>query len=61
MMGYWDEVVHPERLPIEQREAWHRDAWRREQEELLFASQSGYLGSRFEYRLPSVLPSEYPE
>lgn len=35
IMGYWDENPDPRHLPISEREAWHRDAWDREQTELL--------------------------
>jgi len=35
IMGYWDESPDPRHLPISEREAWHRDAWLREQDELL--------------------------
>lgn len=33
-MGYWDETPDPRNLPIDEREAWHRDAWAREQDTL---------------------------
>lgn len=28
---YWSQEQHPERLAMPEREAWHRDAWDREQ------------------------------
>jgi hypothetical protein len=32
---YWaDQETHPATLPMVAREAWHRDAWDREQDEL---------------------------
>lgn len=34
-MTYWQHTdEHPGRMPINEREAWHRDAWDREQVEL---------------------------
>ena len=44
-MNYWaDTTETPRTLPITEREAWHRDAWDREQDELLRMShsQAGY-------------------
>lgn len=43
-MGYWDETPDPRHLPIEEREAWHRDAWDREQHELfkISSASAGY-------------------
>lgn len=34
METYWAREEHPADLPITEREAWHRDAWDREQAEL---------------------------
>lgn len=34
-MSYWEREEHPEELPVNEREAWHRDAWDREQTALL--------------------------
>lgn len=31
---YWTTIQRPSRLPPAEREAWHRDAWDREQTEL---------------------------
>lgn len=32
---YWNETdIHPSSMPIVAREAWHRDAWDREQDAL---------------------------
>jgi hypothetical protein len=31
---YWEQEHHPERLAVPEREAWHRDAWDKEQREL---------------------------
>lgn len=36
MTTYWEHTdEHPGALPINEREAWHRDAWDREQVALL--------------------------
>jgi hypothetical protein len=34
-MSFWDETtINPSTLPIQSREAWHREAWNLEQDEL---------------------------
>lgn len=38
-MSYWQDHPHPSQLPISEREAWHRDAWDREQMELLMLTR----------------------
>lgn len=42
-MTYWEEVAHPALLPDDTREAWHRDAWDREQTELYWLAQSSLI------------------
>lgn len=44
MPTYWEYTdEHPAQMPISEREAWHRDAWDREQTELM-AMTSGHAG-----------------
>jgi hypothetical protein len=39
MMSYWDEEVHPALYPKAVRDAWHQDAWNKEQAELQWLAQ----------------------
>lgn len=43
LIPYWEREEHPENLPMNEREAWHRDAWDREQVALqsLTSGQAG--------------------
>lgn len=43
-MSYWEEHPHPGRLPVSEREAWHRDAWDREQDALLVITRGAAGG-----------------
>jgi hypothetical protein len=61
MMGdYWTEEIHPEKLPMPAREAWHRDAWDREQTELLLATQ-GKAYDRVPVHTPQLTAVLYDE
>lgn len=39
-VDYWKQTPHPAELPISERESWHRDAWDREQTELMFLTDA---------------------
>lgn len=60
-MTYWEQEHHPETLPVPEREAWHRDAWDREQASLQIIT-SGQAGNdapgqprNFGYANPGVV------
>lgn len=61
-VSYWERTnEHPETLPMPEREAWHRDAWDREQVALQSIT-SGQAGNdapgnprNFGYASPAVV------
>jgi hypothetical protein len=54
-MDYWAAEQHPGHLPIHEREAWHRDAWDREQVALYEATHNS------ERRPYAPSPVDFPE